>query len=66
MSRAQVRPEDLAERYAGRWVIYRKVCKDGTGGDWVASPCHPAKDNLLSAASTERLAELLRRAAAGS
>jgi hypothetical protein len=56
-------PEALAARYTGRWTIYRELREDGTPGDWVASPCRPIKDKLLSAGSIQRLAEQLRRAA---
>jgi hypothetical protein len=57
------RPEELAAQYAGRWTIYRELREDGTHGDWVASPCRPAKDELHRAGNIERLAELLARAA---
>jgi hypothetical protein len=36
-----VTPEDLAERYAGRWAIYRESAPDGSGGQWVAGSCDP-------------------------
>jgi hypothetical protein len=58
-----IRPEELAERYAGRWTIYRVLHEDGTRGDWVASPCRPAKDRQLKARSIAYLAHQLQRAA---
>lgn len=37
------RPEDVAAKYAGRWVIYRDLCRDGTHDEWVAEPRYPGR-----------------------
>jgi hypothetical protein len=37
-----IQPEELAERYVGRWTIYRESAPDGSGGQWVAGSCDPS------------------------
>jgi hypothetical protein len=55
-------PQDLAEQYADRWVIYRDLSRDCTHDVWVAEPRHPADGTgeKITADDLGSLAEQLR------